>query len=375
MTKRWILALIAGWAVHATAEDGDDSSAYLFSRAESFSYSEASPVTAYIDFLIGPAPKGGSTAFSRNNIELGIGQRGVEFSVVHRNDYNISFTPDTAEFAYRNKNRVPIPLDQEYDVDVWANQYQMYGAKFGFQLPLAKKFRLVLAYSHLWGTEAVSGHLGKGENGEGGIIKMVEREVAGKTRKIVDGTLYADYFYTDDPLFRREAKAPIGQGYAVDLGFKWQLTENLKVEGMVQDIAGEMRWDDMPYTIATATSDVIVIDDEGFLEANPQLQGLESFGRFTQQFTERRLLSARYKWDKVVLGYEYEGYEVAQFNRLVVGYRWSEKWGVDISNELDTAATGIRLWTPIGQLSFTTDNLDIDNAHTLGFAWNLHYAL
>lgn len=375
MTNRWIIASIAGLAAHAAADEASDSSAYVFTRAESFSYSEASPVTAYIDFLVGPAPMGGDTAFTRNNIELGIGHKGLEFSVIHRNDYNISFTPDTAEFAYRNKNRVPIPLDQEYDVDVWANQYQMYGAKLGFQLPLAKNFRLVVAYSHLYGTEAVSGHLGKGENGEGGIIKMVEREIAGNNRRVIDGTLYADYFYTDDPLFRREAKAPVGQGYAVDLGFNWQVSENLRLEGLVQDIAGEMRWDNMPFTVAKATSDVIVIDEDGFLEANPQLQGLESFGRFTQEFTERKLLSARYNWDKVVLGYDYEGYEVATFNRLVLGYRWNKKWGVDVSNELDTSATGVRLWTPVGSLSFTTDNLDIDNAHTLGFSWNLQYAL
>lgn len=375
MRTHAIFVLLAGSVSVATADEKAEDSVYVFTRAESFSYSEASPVTAYVDFLIGPAPEGGDTAFSRNKVEAGIGYKGLEFSVLHRNDYNISFTPDAAQFAYLNKNRKNIPLNHEYDVDVWANQYQMSGIKIGYQLPLATNFRLVMAYSHLYGTEAVSGYLGKSEDGEDGVIKMVEREVAGRNRKVLDGTLYADYFYTDDPLFQRETRAPVGQGYAVDLGFNWHVTENLLVEAIIQDVAGEMRWDDMPYTVAKATSEVIVVGEDGFLEANPSFEGVEDYGDFTQKFTERTLLSARYSWGKVLLGYEYEGYDVASFNRLVLGYHWSNRWGLDVSKELDTAAVALRLWTPVGNLGFTTDNLDFENAHTLGFTWNLHFAL
>lgn len=375
MNIRWTTILLTSSISVAAADGVPEDSPYLFTRAESFSYSEASPVTAYIDFLIGPAPQGGDTAFSRNNIELGFGYKKLEFSIVHRNDYNLSFTPGAAQFSYLNKNRKVIPLEQEYDVDVWANQYQMSGIKIGYQIPLATDFNLVLAYAHLYGTEAVSGYLGKGENGEGGVIKMVEREVAGKTKKVLDGTLHANYFYTDDPLFERDAKAPVGQGYAVDVGFNWQVTENLLVEGLIQDFAGEMRWDNMPFTVATATSEVIVVTDDDFLEAVPNFKGQEDYGNFKQKFTERRLLSAHYRWNKVLIGYQYEGYDVVDFNRLVMGYHWSDRWGVDVANELNTSALRLRLWTPIGNMSFVTDNFNLDNAHTLGFAWNLHFAL
>lgn len=369
-TKVFVTAFVGLAAANSAAEGG-----YVFSKAETFSYSEASPVTAYIDFLVGPAPLSGDTAFSRNSIELGVGYKGLELSIVHRNDYNISFTPDAAQFAYRNKNRIPIPLNQEYDVDVWANQYQMSGAKVGYELPLATNFSLVMAYAHLYGTEAVSGYMGKGENGEDGIIKMVEKEILGETKKVIDGTLHADYFYTDDPLFEREVRAPVGHGYAVDLGFNWQVTENLVVEGMIQDIAGEMRWNNMPFTVARATSETIFEDEDGFLETDPSFKGQEGFGRFTQKFTERRLLSARYRLNRWMLGYQYEGYDVADLNRLVAGYHWSDRWGIDVAGEVKTSAIELRLWTPAGALSFTTDNLDLDNAHTLGFTWDLRIAL
>src|SRR5690606_38463830 len=93
----------------------------IFTRAESFSYSEANPVTVYIDFLIGPAPKDGELAFTRNLIETGVGYKNVEFSLIHRNDYNLYFSQGAAQFAYLNKNRKPIPYGHRYDVDVWAN--------------------------------------------------------------------------------------------------------------------------------------------------------------------------------------------------------------------------------------------------------------
>lgn len=375
MQIRAIITLLAGSVSVAAANDKAGEPAYVFTRAESFSYSEANPVTAYANFLIGPAPEGGEAAFSRNKIELGIGYKGLEFSVLHRNDYNLRFTPDAAQFSYLNKNRKGIPLGQEYDVDVWANQYQMSGVKLGYQLLLAKGFHLVAAYSHLYGTEAVSGYLGKDEYGNDGVIKMVEREIGGKTTKVIDGTLHADYFYTDDPLFRRQAKAPVGQGYAVDVGFNWQVSENLLIQGVIEDFAGKMRWDNIPYTIATATSEVIRVNDDGFLETTPSFKGLEEYGNFTQKFTERKRLSARYQWNKFLLGYEHDRYDVASFNRLVLGYHWRERWGVDVSHEVDTSAAALRLWTPVGAMSFTTDDLDFDNAHTLGFSWNLMFPL
>ena len=72
----------------------------VFTRAENFSYSNGAPVTAYVDFLVGPAPEeGADTAFSRNIIEMGMGFKRLELSIIHRNDYNLYFTPDTASVA------------------------------------------------------------------------------------------------------------------------------------------------------------------------------------------------------------------------------------------------------------------------------------
>lgn len=347
----------------------------IFTRAESFSYSEANPVTAYIDFLIGPAPDDGELAFSRNLIESGVGFKNVEFSIIHRNDYNLYFSQGAAQFAYLNKNRKTIPFGHRYDVDVWANQYQMTGAKFGFTLPFGRTVDVHVAYSHLYASEAVSGYLGKDPNGEGGYIAMVEREMGGQTRRMLDGDLYTDYFFTDDPLFRNSVNAPTGQGYAVDLGFTWQVSDQIRLKVMGYDLAGDIRWKNMPHIVAEATSENFVTDEDGVVSVVPNFRGRQTYDRFTQDLTKRTSIDWTYRRDLWVFGYSHDRMSRSEFNRVSAGYLWGEdaKWGFHVAADVSTAAVELRLEMPVGDLFFIVDDLNFDHAHTLGFGWNLNY--
>lgn len=354
----------------AGADDGDWR---YFTRAESFSYSAANPVTAYIDFLVGPAPDDGELAFSRNIIETGFGFKAVEFSLLHRNDYNIYFTRDAAEFAYLNKNRKPIPLGRRYDVDVWANQYQATGVKLGFTVPFSKRLDVHVAYSHLYASEARSGYLGKDENGEGGHIAMAERVEGGRTIKALEGELHTDYFFTDDPLFRNKVDTPTGQGYAVDLGFTWRVNDRLTVHAMSLDMVGEIRWDNMPRIVADATSTNFVTEEDGSISVVPSFRGTETRESFTQDLTRRNYLKLNYRYGNFVFGYGHDRMSKMEFNRLSAGYMWNERWGFHLAGEVDTAALEFRLAMPVGDLFITLDDPNLDYANTLGFGWNLNF--
>jgi hypothetical protein len=347
----------------------------LFTRAESFSYSEANPVTAFIDFLVGPAPKDGELAFSRNVIESGVGFKSVEFSIIHRNDYNLYFSQGASEFAYLNKNRKNIPFGQRYDVDVWANQYQLTGAKFGFTLPLSKTLNAHLAYSHLYASEAVSGYLGKDPNGEGGYIAMIERQDGDRMVKALDGDLHTDYFFTDDPLFQNRVDAPMGQGYAVDLGLTWQISDRLSLAVMGYDVAGEISWKGMHHIVADATSENFVTDEDGVVSVVPNFKGTQTRENFTQDLTKRTSVDLTYIYNQFVFGYSHDRMSRSEFNRLSAGYLWGEKrnWGLHLAGDVSTSAVELRLAMPAGDLYFITDNFDFDNAHTLGFGWNLNF--
>lgn len=358
--------LLSNWAL---AED----SWRVFTRAESFSFSGGSPVTAYIDFLIGPAPDDGDLAFTRNIFEMGVGFKRVELSLIHRNDYNLYFTPDAAQFAYLNKNRKTIPLGQRYDVDVWANQYQVTGTKLGFSLPIGKRFDLNFASSYLYASESVSGYLGVDPNGEGGYISVEERQDGNRTVRTLVGELYTDYFYVDDPLFRSEERGPSGQGFAFDLGFSWRLTQALTLEGSIQDLAGQIEWENMPHIIADADSDSFELQDDGSFSVRPIFRGFDLRDDFTQDLTRRDSIKLMYKPNRFALGYRYDRMSQTMFNRLYLGYYWSDRWGLLLANEVDTGAVELRLAMPVGEMFFAVDDLDIDNANTLVFGWNLNF--
>lgn len=344
-----------------------------FTRAESFSHSAANPLNALLNVLIGPAPDNGDYALSRNSIEFGYRYERFELSLIHRNDYNLYFSPESAEFAYLNQNAQQIPPDRRYEVDVEANQYQLTGVKGGYHWPLSDTFALYGNLALYHATEAVYGHLGKDENGEGGYIGISQVTVNGQPQRILDGELHADYYYTDDPLFQRAVNAPSGKGYSVDIGFRWQVLPNLTVEAEFADLLGEIRWSDLPHTIADATSETITFDEDGLLEAHPYFDGQERFDDLDQELTHRERINLEYRYHKYSFGYEYDRMRVVTFHRLIAGYHWDERWGISGSYDTTSRAYGMRLHMPIGEAFVTLDELDSENAHTFGFGWSLTY--
>lgn len=349
--------------------------AEIFTIGESYSYSEAVPVVKYLDMLIGPAPDNGTHALSRNLFEIGMKIDAFSLSFVHRNDYNLDFGRETAEFAWLNKNRQPIPHNKMYEVDVKANQYQLTGLKFGYEWDLRKDLNLYGALSYLVGTEAISGYMGEDPQGEGGFVSLYEEDVNGNMERRVSGDLHADYFYTRDVLFDRDVKAGKGYGYSIDIGFDWQIDEHWSLRGKIDDLKSEIRWDDMPHTIADATSETIQIGEDGFLVAYPLFSGIETFDNFKQKLRRRERLTAQYDLGQYFFAYEFDRMEVVAFHRLAAGYRFSENWGAKVALDVTSEALHFGLSTPVGDLQLMLDDLDPENARTLGFAWALRFPL
>src|SRR5690606_22432205 len=77
--------------------------AELFTIGESYSYSGAVPVVTYLDLMVGPPPKSGTHALTRNLFEFGMKLDKFSLSFIHRNDYNLDFARESAEFAWIGK--------------------------------------------------------------------------------------------------------------------------------------------------------------------------------------------------------------------------------------------------------------------------------
>lgn len=367
--------LLAAVGTGVSAQVNAESNSYLFNRAESFSWSGANPVTAYFNLLVGPPPENGNHAFTRNIIEFGMGYKNLEISLIHRNDQNLDFSDGARDFAYLNKNRGQIPLDHFYDVEVWGNQYQASGLKFAYTWQLTPSIDFTAAYSYLVGTEMISGYLGQNENGEGGQVAYTMREVGGQNRRVLAGNLHTDLYYTDDPFFRREVAEPSSRGFAFDVGFSWQIRQNLQLRAMVDDLSARLNWKDIPHTVADASGDMFAIDDQGFAYAVKSFDGTEGWGDYVQELTRRERLFVDYDRGKHLWTYNVDRYRVTDFHRLKYTYEWREHWAGRVGVEATTGAIELGLAMPYGELAFSFDDLDFDKAKTIGLLWSIHFKL
>ncbi|MGB6141893.1 MAG: hypothetical protein WBG55_16350, partial [Pseudoalteromonas rhizosphaerae] len=84
----------------------------VFTTFDSEVYTEAQPVTAFIDDFDAPLTSGDS-AFTYNVFEFGVGYGNFKVGYQSRFDYVLSFDPDTAVYFHTEKNDLPFE-DRNY---------------------------------------------------------------------------------------------------------------------------------------------------------------------------------------------------------------------------------------------------------------------
>ena len=85
----------------------------LYADADLFWYSEPVSIESMIHDWDGPF-HGGTAALTHNIAEIGFGTESWQFSVLTRYDYEMEFSPDTAEFYYLMRNELPLPIGRIY---------------------------------------------------------------------------------------------------------------------------------------------------------------------------------------------------------------------------------------------------------------------
>ncbi len=367
--------LLTGMAIQAQARlPGDEQVWSYYSKAESFSQSATSPLkAALLNGLVGPEPRDGSYIFSRNSIEFGIRGEDYEFSLIHRNDYNLRFLQETSDFAYLNKNNQPIPDGQWYQAGTWANQYQANGFKYGKFYELKPNLTLRTHYSYLNVTESLSGYLGSHPDGSGGQVRFTNQVVNGFNRRILEGNIYSKYHFTYDPFFDREVSSPAGHGLAFDIALDWRINDQWQVELSIDDAIGKIFWNNTAMTEAYATSDLFVQGEDGVWEASPNFEGEETFSNYVQDLTRRDRLKVRYQWQRYHVAYTWQHFSYAQMHRVEAGVAWAEHWGLALSLDPAANSIGMHLDAPIGDFHLMVDNMDSEYTRSFGFGWSMQF--
>lgn len=326
----------------------------VFSRFDSFSYSEPAPIDQVIHDMEGNAIQSGDVAFTHNAVEVGARYGKAELSLLQRYDYYMEFTPETADLIYRDKNDLSASPNREYPIELEANHLRAKGIKLAYNFAPLQNLQIKVAASYLQADVLIDGDI----NGE--IVT---------TTNDLTGELHLDYAYTDDKLFDRQAESPEGKGFALDLYTQWQVSDKLGLDMSLEDVANLITWDRAPYTQARITSNAVNFDENGFLNTTPVLSGIEGYSKHRQRLPLRASLRGTYQvtntYDALIT---WKRVAEVDFPRIGVRYKPSPNRFWQAFYDVKTQAIGVGYQS--GNLGYvlSMDDAQWSQAHALGLS-------
>ncbi|PWQ95542.1 DUF5723 family protein [Leucothrix arctica] len=287
-------------------------------------------------------------------LESGYKKNNWSIGALYREEQQFTFSSDTADLFYTISNDQDLDQNRAYKIDLDAYRFRGFGAR------IAKHFKPTSTLELSLGTSLFS------------ASNLLDGQVSG-VATAEDGDNYnfqldGDYVYDEDVLFNRpNTNAPSGIGVAVDLSVKWKPNQNTKVDLRVKDLAGAIRWRDVPYTEAQANSETNTTTEDGFSSINPILSGIEGYKPdYTQKLKPSADLHAQYQFKNTAYTAGAKAKYINESRLFAVGaakqtnkgklalYYWP-----DIST-LEAAFQGKKLG-----LSFAIDSLDSSEVKTL----------
>lgn len=280
--------------------------ASLYVQFESSSYSPATSLSS-ISGRWNDEVSSGNKAWSINRLSLGYQQSGYTFEAIYRADFNYAFHNETVQFLYLSNNQLALETNRDYSLFIRPDKLAARGLRLGFSVKPTDSINVQTFLSVLQATDVLDGSL------SGGATALASNDF--------NFNFSSDLIYKNDPLFGRKTTGLSGRGYALDVFINYQFNEVLSFNAQLIDLAGEMTFDAVPFTQATATSDVKSFDDGGYVQYNPSVSGVDGEKRVVKKLKGRQKLSALYHIsnDKTlvfehynVFGFKYQKYALQQ---------------------------------------------------------------
>ena len=261
---------------------GHAQSVIPYSELQNFNYGGPLPLKQLINDLEGNIfPSAKKHAFSHVDWEVGVKMRnGWKVGAFVRHDYYTRFNPDTVRLIHQDKNDLPVDTNQHYDLWLAVHHLKADGIRIHLPKLEYESFQIGLSVSVFHGTGLIDG------------------EVSGQidtTSNSFSGLVDLDYRYDRDRLLNREANSPEGWGFGFDFEVQWQISPSIELDLRVKDIAGQVRWDQAPFTTAQLTSSTVNFDQNGFIETTPALSGFEGYRSYTQDLPIQSKLTLSYR--------------------------------------------------------------------------------
>ncbi|MBT3472348.1 MAG: hypothetical protein HOL04_01040 [Gammaproteobacteria bacterium] len=117
---------------------------------DTLAYSESVPLAELINHWEGEN-RGGDTALIQNRAEIGVHNAEWQIGLLHRYDYYLSFTPESAEFYYQKQNGLLDDPARVYQLDLEGFHFEATGLMAAYTIPLAEGVKMGLRGEYLEG--------------------------------------------------------------------------------------------------------------------------------------------------------------------------------------------------------------------------------
>ncbi len=301
----------------------------------------------------------GDEALSVSRLYLGYQQGPFSFQYVVRYDIYYNYANETVQFISLVENQQPLQVNDQYQLYIEEDKLASRGFRFGFNTWLRDDIEIKAYFSLLTPTDIEQGNL----NGSAVVVGTSD----------YDFDFHSDLVYKDDPLYDRATQDLSGQGYSIDLAFHYIVNEKWSINLELFDIAGEIKFDDVAFTTADATSDIKTFDENGYVIYNPVITGLEGNKSFTYKFNTQSHLAVAYKLannNSIVL--QHHQYINTSFQELNYVQRFDpNQLAWNFIPKIN--AFGFTFKTPNFSFGLTTDNLDYKKTKFLSLSTQLYW--
>ncbi len=282
----------------------------VYMNVESFSYSEPFSIKNTFDGWEGDFTPG-KRQWTWNWLEAGVRVGHWGLGVVKRYDYDLRFSKDTARAIGLINNKEDLPTGRVYDVRLEANAINAEALRASYRSQVMG-IHYEIGVSYLFADYMMDGEL------TGELTALAENDYEYRAD--------VSYQYTEDVLFDRPLEDDAtGEGFAIDVAFSGQLAPTLNYYMEIRDLVARIYWQDLPYTVAEATSKRRGFDDDGYVEVDPAIKGQEEFHRnYTQKLDPRTRFTLDWQFeDQMYATLDMRNQYAHTLYGVGSGYRWS----------------------------------------------------
>ena len=281
----------------------------LFGRMSTDLISEPEPIkTTLSDW--GEDFDGGERQWALAKVEAGFRlQSGIEVSVFSRALADLRMNEDAVRFYGKIARKEALKNGTSVPVKIEVNGFSGSGLRLGYGYS-SNDWALSGGLSIFQANHLMAGQLGGQFSAIGDSDYNFDAEV--------------DYAYYRDVIFKRpDISKASGLGWSADLALSWQ-PQNWLLSLRAEDLFARVKWEDAPFTVATASTDQKSFDEDGYAVFAPLLSGREGYrNNFFQDLDARYYLAAEHQWNhwRALARGQYQfGYG---FAGVGVGYQFS----------------------------------------------------